>query len=175
MINEIIKRNGITYGILTGVFSAVFTATIYAVNINLFTSLWLGLSSIAFYLIISIVLLSKTKKEFKGHFSFKEAFTTYFICSLIGIFIGTTFNILLFNVIDPSAQNTVKELTIKSAVETMQKFNTPAAAINETIANMKENNPYSISGLIKGSLSSLVFSSIIGLIIAAFFKSKSQE
>lgn len=175
MINEIIKRNGVTYGILTGVFSAVFTATIYAVNINLFTSLWLGLSSITFYLIISIVLLSKTKKELNGHFSFKEAFTTYFICSLIGILIGTTFNILLFNVIDPSAQDTVKELTIKSAVETMQKFNTPAAAINEAIANMKENNPYSTTGLIKGSLSSLVFSSIIGLIMAAFFKSKSQE
>ena len=175
MINEIVKRNGVTYGILTGVFSAVFTATIYAVNINLFTSLWLGLSSIAFYLIISIVLLSKTKKELKGIFTFKEAFTTYFICSLIGILIGTTFNILLFNVIDPSAQDTVKELTIKSAVETMQKFNTPAAAINEAIAKMKENNPYSTTGLIKGSLSSLVFSSIIGLIMAAFFKSKSQE
>jgi hypothetical protein len=175
MINEIIKRNGITYGILTGVFSAVFTATIYAVNINLFTSLWLGLSSIAFYLIISIVLLSKTKKELKGLFTFKEAFTTYFICSLIGILIGTAFNILLFNVIDSSAQDTVKELTIKSAVETMQKFNTPAAAINEAITKMKENNPYSVLGLIKGSLSSIVFSSIIGLIMAAFFKSKSQE
>ena len=57
----------------------------------------------------------------------------------------------------------------------MQKFNSPAAAINEMIAKMKENNPYSVVELLKGSIFSMVFSAIIGLIMAAFFKSKSQE
>lgn len=57
----------------------------------------------------------------------------------------------------------------------MEKFNSPAAAINEVIAKMKESNPFSTIELIKGSASSIVFSSIFGLIMAAFFKSKSQE
>jgi hypothetical protein len=175
MINEIIKRNGITFGVLTGIISALITATIYAVDLNLFVSWWVGILSIIIYLVLGIVLLSKTKKEMNGLFVFKDAFTTYFICAVIGIAIGTAFNILLFNVIDPSAQDTLKEITIKNAVAMMQKFNSPAAAINEMIAKMKENNPYSVVELLKGSVFSMVFSAIIGLIMAAFFKSKSQE
>ena len=175
MINEIIKRNGITFGVLTGILSALITATIYAVDLNLFVSWWIGVISISIYLVLGIVLLSKTKKELKGIFPFKEAFTTYFICAVIAILIGTTFNILLFNVIDPSAQDTLKEITLKNTIAMMEKFNSPPAAINDVISKMKDSNPFSTIELLKGSVSSIVFSSIFGLIMAAFFKSKSQE
>ncbi len=175
MINEIIKRNGLTFGVLTGIISALITTTIYAVDLNLFVSWWVGIISIVTYLVIGIILLSKTKKELNGLFTFKDAFTTYFICAVIAILIGTSFNILLFNVIDPSAQDTLKEITLKNTVAMMQKFNSPAAAINEVIAKMKDSNPFSTMELLKGSASSIVFSSIFGLIMAAFFKSKSQE
>jgi hypothetical protein len=175
MINEIIKRNGITFGVLTGILSALITATIYAVDLNLFVSWWIGVISISIYLVLGIVLLSKTKKELKGIFLFKEAFTTYFICAVIAILIGTTFNILLFNVIDPSAQDTLKEITLKNTIAMMEKFNSPPAAINDVISKMKDSNPFSTIELLKGSVSSIVFSSIFGLIMAAFFKSKSQE
>jgi hypothetical protein len=175
MINETIKKNGLTFGVLSGIVSALITSTIYAIDLNLFVSWWIGVVSMVIYLIISVVLLTKTKKEMNGIFVFKDAFTTYFISAVVGTLIGTLFNILLFNVIDPSLQDTLKEITIKNAVAMMQKFNSPAAAINEMIAKMQENNPYSVVELLKGSVFSIVFSSIIGLIMAAFFKSKSQE
>jgi hypothetical protein len=177
MINEIIKRNGITFGITTGVVSALITTSIYAIDLNLFISWWVGILSIATYLIIGIVLLSKTKKELNGIFPFKDAFTTYFISAVIGILISTVFNIILFNFIDPAAKDTLRELTVKYTVDMMQKFGTPASAINEAITKLKENDPYSIVELLKGSIFSIVFSSIFGLIMAAFFKSKpsSQE
>ena len=177
MVNEIIKRNGVTFGITTGIISALITTSIYAIDLNLFTSWWIGILSITIYLIIGIILLSKTKKELNGVFSFKDAFTTYFISAVIGILISTLFNIILFNFIDPSAKDTLRELTIKYTVNMMQKFGTPASAINEAIAKLKENDPYSIIELLKGSVFSIVFSSIFGLLMAAFFKSKpsSQE
>ena len=175
MVNEIIKRNGITFGVIIGVVSALITATIYAIDLNLFTSWWIGALSIVTYLIIGIVLLSKTKKELNNVFTFKDAFTTYFIAILIGILISTVFNILLFNFIDPSAKDTLNELMIKYTANMMQKLGTPASAINEAIAKMKENNPYSTLELLKGSVFSIVFSSIFGLILAAFFKSKSTQ
>ena len=84
-MNEIIKKNGITYGIITGVVSTLITTLIYSIDLELFTSMWVGFVSIALYTIISIVLLSKTKKELKGIFTFKEAFTTYFIAAVIEI------------------------------------------------------------------------------------------
>ncbi|MFV5702677.1 DUF4199 domain-containing protein [Flavobacterium sp. XS2P12] len=177
MVNEIIKRNGITFGVISGIISALVTTSIYAIDLNLFTSWWVGVLILTVYLIIGIVLLSKTKKELNGIFSFKDAFTTYFICAVVGILISTLFNIILFNVIDPAAKDTLRELTIKYTVSMMQKFGTPASAINEAIAKLKENDPYSVIELLKGSVFSIVFSSIFGLLMAAFFKSKpsSQE
>ncbi|MCL6462656.1 MAG: DUF4199 domain-containing protein [Flavobacterium micromati] len=175
MINEIIKKNGITFGVLIGIVSALVTASIYAIDLNLFSSWWIGAVSILIYLILEITLLTKTKKEVNTIFTFKDAFTTYFIAALIGILISTFFNILLFNVIDPSSKETLHEMTIKLTVNMMQKFDTPASAINETIAKMQESNPYSSIELLKGSVYSIVFSSIFGLILAAFFKSKSTQ
>ena len=175
MVNEIIKKNGITFGVIIGVVSALITTAIYTIDLNLFTSWWIGVLSILTYLVLGIVLLSKTKKELNNVFSFKDAFTTYFIAILIGILISTLFNIVLFNVIDPSAKDTLNELMIKYTVNMLQKFGTPASAINEAIAKLKENNPYSTFELIKGSVFSIVFSSIFGLILAAFFKSKTTQ
>ncbi|WP_348798962.1 DUF4199 domain-containing protein [Flavobacterium adhaerens] len=177
MINEIIKRNGVTFGVTIGIISSLITATIYAIDINLFLSGWLGAAIIGFYLIICIVLLVKTKKDLNGVMPFKDAFTTYFIAVLIGIIISTLFNIVLFNFIDPSAKDTLKELTAKYTIEMMQKFGTPESAIKEAVAKLKESNPYSIIELAKGAIYSIVFSSILGLILAAFFKSNatSQE
>ena len=175
MVNEIIKRNGITFGVTIGIVSALITATIYAVDLNLFTSWWIGALSILTYLILGIVLLVKTKKELNGVFSFKNAFTTYFIAIVIGILISVLFNILLFNVIDPSAKETVNELIIKYTMNMMQKLGAPASSINEAIAKMKENDPYSPIQLLKGSVFTILFSSLFGLILAAFFKSKSTQ
>lgn len=175
MINEVIKKNGITYGVIIGIASALITATIYAVDLNLFVSWWFGLLGLVINVTISIILLSKTKKELNGIFPFKDAFTTYFIAAVIGILISTLFNIVLFNVIDPGAKDTLSEIMIKYTVGMLQKFGTPASAINETIAKMKTTNPYSTLELVKGSVFAIVICAIFGLVFAAFFKSKSTQ
>lgn len=175
-MNEIIKKNGVSYGIITGVVGALITASIYAIDLKLFTAWWIGLLSFAIYIIIGIVLLSKTKKELKGIFPFKDAFTTYFISAVVGVLISVVFNIILFNFIDPSAKETVKELSIKYAVEMMEKFGTPSSAINEAVKKLQENDQFSIIELLKGSVFTTVFYALIGLLLALIFKSKpSQE
>ena len=123
------------------------------------------------------VVNEKTKKEINGDFTFKDAFTTYFISAVVGILISTIFNILLFNFIDPSAKDTLNEITIKYTINMMQKFGAPSSSINEAIKGMKESSPYDIDSLLKGMITSIVFSSIFGLIMAAFFKTRrsSQE
>ena len=175
MINEIIKRNGITFGVLIGIVSSLITATIYAIDLNLFSSWWIGITSIIVYLVLGIVLLSKTKKEIKTIFTFKDAFTTYFIAAVIGILISTLFNVLLFNVIDPSAKDKLLEITMKITANMMQKFGTPASVINEAIAELKETNPYSTIELLKGSIFSIIFSSIFGLILAVLLQTRSTQ
>ena len=85
------------------------------------------------------------------------------------------FNIILFNFIDPAAKDTIRELTIKFAVEMMQKFGAPPASINEAIAKMGETDNFSISGLLQGMVSSYLVNAVFGLLLAAIFKSRPTE
>lgn len=175
-MNEIIKKNGVSYGIITGVVGALITTLIYSIDLKLFTAWWVTVISISSYIVIAVVLLSKTKKELKGIFSFKDAFTTYFISAVIGILISVAFNIILFNFIDPSAKEAIKEVSIKYAVEMMEKFGTPSSAINEAVKKLQENDQFSIVELLKSSVFSIAFSALFGLLLALIFKSKpSQE
>lgn len=174
-MNEIIKKNGINFGVITGVISILITTLVYVTNLELFTSTWVGLMSIALYIGIGIYLLSKTKKELGGQFSFKEAFTTYFISALIGILISVVFNIILFNFIDPSAKETIKELTMKYMAETMKKFGAPSSSVSDAIKELEKQDQFSIGNLLKGSVFNILFSAIFGLILSAIFKTKSSN
>ncbi len=171
-MNEIVKKNGITYGIILGVFSVLVTTLIYAIDITLFTKWWVGVLSLLVYLAIGIVLLINTKKQLNNVISFKEAFTTFFLAAIIGSTISVIFNILLFNVIDPSAKETVQQLTMEYTSEMMQKFGARASDVNEALAKMAETDNYSPLNQLKGLVFSFVFSAILGLILALIFKSK---
>lgn len=174
-MNEVIRKNGILYGIITGLGGALITATIYAIDLKLFASWWVSLLSISFYIIIGVVLLLKTKKDLSGIFPFKDAFTTYFISAIVGILISVAFNIILFNIIDPSVKEVIKELSIRYAVETMEKFGAPSLEINETVKKLQEYDQFSISELLKGSVFNIVISAVFGLLLALIFKSKPTQ
>lgn len=174
-MNEIIKKNGITYGVISGIVSVLITTILYSIDMSLMIKWWVGLLVIAISIIISIMLLSKTKKDLKGIFTFKDAFTTYFICSIIGIIISVLYNIVLFNYIDPAAKETLKELVINFTKEIMQKMGAPAADINKALEELALKDPYSIIEQLKGSIFTIGFSAIFGLILAAIFKTKTPE
>lgn len=174
-MNEIIKKNGITYGVLLGVFSILITTIIYTVDLQLFTNMWLGMITMVIYIIIGATLVSRTKKQLGGIISFKEAFTVYFIAAIIGSTLSVLFNIVLFNYVDPAAKDTIRELTIKYSVEMLQKFGTPASTINESVDQMQKTDNYSPSNLLLGLVFSFAFSALFGLVLALIFKSKSPQ
>ena len=169
-MNEIIKKNGINFGVITGVLSVLITTSIYIVDLALMTKWWLGISILVVYIIIGCVLLVKTKKDLGGFMSFKEGFTVYFVSALIGIAISVIYNILLFNIIDPEAAIRLKELTLESTVQMLEKFETPTSAIKETVDKMKDYNQFSTIEQLKGSIWSIVGSAVFGAILAAIFK-----
>lgn len=171
-MNEIIKKNGISFGIGMGLFSIVTTTLIYAIDMGMFASIWLGLGLMAIYLIVDIALLSKTKKQLGGVMSFKEGFTVFFIAAVIATALSTVYNIVLFNFVDPGAKETIKEISIKSAVSMMEKFGAPASQINETVAKMQEQDTFSIASQATNFFIALCISCVLGLILALIFKSK---
>ena len=169
-MNEIIKKNGISFGVITGVISLLITFSIYIIDLSLMTKWWLALLIMLFYIIIGCILLIKTKKELGGFMTFKEGFTTYFISAVIGIAISVVFNIILYNYIDPEAADTLKQLTMESTANIMKGFGAPASEIKKAIENLQEYEQFSVIEQIKGSAYSIIGSSIFGLILAAIFK-----
>ena len=171
-MNEIIKKNGITFGIIGGLISILTTVFAYIYDLKLFASLWLLLFFIITYITLYIVVLSKTKKQLNNVFTFKEAFTTFFITMTVAVFLSTLFNIILFNVIDTELASQVKEIEIESAVSWMKKYNTPNNIIKEKVIDIEKTDKYTFIAQIKGMVIGILIFSIFGLILAAIFKSK---
>lgn len=174
-MNEIVKKNSVKFGIIAGVFAILLTSTMYAVNLNLFAEWWIGIVNIIFYISLGVYAMVQTKKELNGVYSFKDAFTSYFVYALIGIAISISFNIILFNFIDPGAKETLKEISIEAAVSMMKKFNTPAEAMKKAVEDMSNTDQFGIAEQLKGSVFSIIFSAILAAILAAIFKSKPKE
>ncbi|UPT71429.1 MAG: DUF4199 domain-containing protein [Flavobacterium sp. JAD_PAG50586_2] len=108
-------------------------------------------------------------------FPFKEAFTTYFLAAAIGLLIATVFEVVLFNFVDPSMKETLKEMSIKFTVDFMEKLGAKSSDINKAVAEMQKTDQFSIGQLFQGLMFYYVFAAIFGLILAAIFKSKSPS
>lgn len=175
IMNEIIKKNGVTYGAILGLISIATTTIIYVTDIKLFMSWWIGGISLVLNIVIGVILVSKTKKLLNDSITFKEAFSVYFIAGAIGSTISALYNYVLFNLIDPQAKETLKEMTIKYTVEMMEKFGTPKEALNQTIAELQKADNYSLGNIFMGLLFVYLIIAIFGLILAAIFKSKSPS
>lgn len=174
-MNEIIKKNGLTFGIISGLISVFITLAIYLIDYKYFASSAVGFISIVAGITLSIWLFIKNKKDLKGSLTFKDGFTSYFIYAINSIAIATLFNILLYNVIDPSLKEKVTEVVIEKTVEMMKAFGGDSTMLKETVKKLKEEDSFSIGNLIMGSVWTLALSCIWGLILAAIFKSKTNN
>ncbi len=167
-----LKSIGTKYGVYLGIALILMTVIAYAFNLALFTKWWFGIISFLLLIVISIMAVRDAKKQTSTYFSFKNAFTTFFITILIGSLLATLFSILLFSFIDPEAATAVTELTVEATREMMLNFGTPQAAIDEALADMQADNQFSVLNQLKKFIYSLGFYLIIGLIIALIFREK---
>ncbi|MGX7666864.1 DUF4199 domain-containing protein [Flavobacterium pedocola] len=174
-MNPIVKQNGINYGIAMGIISILITAVIYAVDLKLFVNMWLGFAIIATFIVIGVVLVSKTKKQLDGLITFKDAFTVYFIAAVIGATMSVAFNIVLFNFVDLEAKDTLNEIALETTVNMMKKFGAPTEQIAKQAAAMQGNDNYSIGNLSKGLVFNFIFSAVFGSILALIFRNKSSN
>ena len=174
-MNEIIKKNAVTFGAILGIISITSTTVIYITDIKLFMSWWIGGISIILNIIIGVYLVSNTKKQLDNTICFKDAFSVYFMAGVLGSTISALFNYFLFNFIDPEAKETLKEMTIQYTVEMMEKFGTPKEVLKQAIAELQKTDNYSLGKIFMGLLFVYIIVAIFGLILAAIFKSKSPS
>ena len=175
MENQLIKKNGINFGIGYGLFLIFLTLYAYVIDNNFFASFWfLGFIIIGFF-VNGFWVIGKLKKAQEGYVTFKEGFTTFFISNALGYLISTLFTILIFIVIDPEMQEVVKEITVVKTTEFMENFNLPVSEIDKAVEEIKNKDNFSLVAQIKGYFSTLAIASIIGLLLALILKKNKEE
>ena len=183
-MNQIIKQNGINFGLILGFLLILPVLLGYAIDVSFIVSYW-TLGFLFFGVIImGILAIAFTKRGLGGFISFKDAFTPYFLMLIIGLAISVIMNFLLFNVIDTKFVDVVKEkqietvesqrewVMVKMADAPDEKFNEMDAKCDEAIDKIKADDPYSITSLFKGFTIFIAIFSSFGLLLAAILKKR---
>ena len=166
------KKISTSYGVYLGIALILIVVLAYAFDLSLFTKWWFGIGLLAFVIIMASMATSKAKKISASLFTFKDAYGAYFLTVFIGTLISLLFGVILFNVIDPQAAETLTELTIESSRKMMESFGAPESQIDAALQEMQENNQYSLMNQLKGYGFQLILYAIIGLIVALIFREK---
>lgn len=175
MENQLIKSKGINFGLGYGFFLILLTLYAYVIDNTFFVSYWFLIFVIIGFFVNGFWVIGSLKKAQKGFMTFKEGFTVFFIANVIGLLISTIVTILIFLVIDPDLQSTVKELSIIETTRIMENFGAPTDAIEQSIEKIKEQDNFSLGSQAKGFFTTLAISSVVGLLLALILKKKKEE
>ncbi|MES2559585.1 MAG: DUF4199 domain-containing protein [Bacteroidota bacterium] len=168
-------HQGMKFGLILGFTQVVIYLLLYAIDKNLLVSFAVG----GVMIVISIVLMVLPARNYKslngGSIDFKEAFLICLITFAGGALVTTVFNYVLYNLIDPSLSEFIKEKAIEKTVTLMEKFSSSQEDIEKAIAPLQEQD-FSQSPARLGSqyISSVLFGAIPSLIIALIVRTKNK-
>lgn len=174
-MNEVVKSKGFTYGLIMGFVFALMTTYAYSVDLSFLVKPWLIVVYFFLVVLIGILSISAAKKGLGGFISFKDAFSTYFLVIVVGFLISSLISLLIFNVIDPGAQEEIKQMSIDKVTDMMENFDIPQENIDEAISKIEAENTFSFMNQIKNYFLSLAIYSVFGLLLAAIMKKKNPE
>lgn len=166
-----IKKIVTPYGIVLGATLSLLTLLAYSIQLDWFVSFWFSPLKLIFIFGTAIVGVNKARKERKT-FSFREAFTAYFVIVVIGTALYTVVNYFLFDLIDRSAANYITEKSIEKFQNFATNNSLSPEKIQQQIAILRSEDQFSILNQLKGFVFNLVIYCLAGLLIALFFKSK---
>ena len=177
-MNEAIKKNGIKFGIILGVIGILSQLTVYLLGgITKENAITGSIIQVVFwlaYLATRIVQSINTKKELNNFITFKELFTTLTITITIGILISQIFTFLLNNYIDVEYGKLMNAFINEQQVVAANAMKSFSEVSTEDLKEMAKTDNFSIVKILQGSAMAFLISSIMNLILAAIFKSKTN-
>ena len=107
-------NSGVKNGIILGIVYLIFSQVCYMINPK-----WI-LNGVAFFGYVFVIIFMyrsavEEKRKNEGYLSFGEALKVTFVTYIIGTLFYTIYFYLMFNVFDPSLQETMREVSIETA------------------------------------------------------------
>jgi hypothetical protein len=178
-MNEIIKKNGIKFGVILGLLGITSQVIIYLMGgISQENAILNSVIQIVFwlsFLLVRIFQCIQTKREFNNFIAFKDLFTTLTITILIGILISQLFTFLLNNYIDANYGTAMNDFMNEQQIIAQNAMKSFTNVSSEDLKEIANKNNFSLINILQGSLIAFLLSSVMNLILAAIFKSKPKE
>jgi hypothetical protein len=170
-----VKSIALNYGLYLGIALILINVAIYAIDLKLMANLWLGIIILLALIGFGVYATAKAKAHFNGVLNFKDAFTTYFITTVVGAIISSIFTFILYTIIDPDAAETIKQISIEATINLMEGFNAPAETVAKAVEEAEKVDQFSIENTLKSLVYGAVFQAVIGLIVAAIMKKSNPD
>jgi ABC-type polysaccharide transport system permease subunit len=91
-----IKKNGTTHGLILGLILILTTTAMYAIDLSLFTSFWVGIVNFSILIAVGIYTSILNKKLLKGIMPYKDAFLSFILPIIVGLALHHLYNIVLW-------------------------------------------------------------------------------
>ncbi|MTG97954.1 MULTISPECIES: DUF4199 domain-containing protein [Myroides] len=169
-----LNKVGIQFGIILSIYYIIFNCALFFTDVTLFANKIIGMVNIAFFIIIGVITIFMARRKAGGFVTFREAFTPYFISIAIGITVKYLLLVVLFNVVDPSANDTLRQIMMEMQIETLTNLEIPQDQINEQIEAAKNLDQFSPKSTLSMWAIHIVINSILGFLLAAVFRNKSE-
>jgi len=165
-------------GLLMGLVSIVFTLVIYFIDPTIFGNFIFSFAMIGFSLVLGVIFSRMTVNALplpKGAemLSFGQRFVPILVMFVTSVVLGSVFNYVLYNFIDPELGETIKQAMIDNMTNMMSNFGADEAATDAALQGLEETEfNMTLQRTFTQMLSGLIMGAIFSAIFAAIFKGK---
>ncbi|AJA67481.1 DUF4199 domain-containing protein [Myroides odoratimimus] len=169
-----VNKVGITFGIILAIYYTLFNSVIFFTDKALFANTFAGFFNMGVMVILGILTIYFARKKAGGYVTFREGFTPFFLMVIIGVTANIIIYNILFNIVDPSAKEEISKSLYDMLIKTLDGSGLPQEQINEQLEKARNINQFAPKSQLFLWAGSVLRNSILGILLAAIFKNKSE-
>ncbi len=164
-----LEQNGTKYGLIAGLGSIIFTLIVYLIDPKIMFNIggWVNWIIFLFCMYKSV---ADDKKQDGGYITFRNAFQSAFVVSVIASFLQTVFFYVLITIIDTGLMDLQLEMAEEAFLKIAEMMNFQEEQITEGLNAISETGDVTLVKTVQGYLFGLIGWAIPALIIAAIMK-----
>ncbi|MBL7865096.1 MAG: DUF4199 domain-containing protein [Cyclobacteriaceae bacterium] len=167
-----LMSHALKHGIILGVISIILVVVCYVVAFSFMVTF--KFIAIVLLICLGYVIYAgiNYRNEIGGYMGYGQAFQHGILIMLVSGVLGTLFNLLLYNIVDPELGQKMTDAIIANTEEMMANFGAPQASIDQTIEGMRTEMPQQFTpvGQLIGFGKAIIGYVIIALITSLFVR-----
>lgn len=167
-------QHGLRWGAIFGLILVIISLLIYIIDITIIVSSYISILWLAIFIGFGIFVGRDLRSKLGGYLSFKSAFLHALVVFAIGGFIGTLFDFILYNYIDPEIIPILIDSQMETTMKAMETFGGGSTDMMDNMADGIEKG-YTIQAQALGFLWKLVLYALGALIVGGINKKKNKE